>query len=62
MRLLGLSARSHDGILRVARTLADLEHADAVGAAQVAEAIQYRAIDRPVDGDRPAAPIPTRPL
>ncbi|HKQ98057.1 MAG TPA: YifB family Mg chelatase-like AAA ATPase, partial [Candidatus Polarisedimenticolia bacterium] len=57
MRLLGLSARAHDGILRVARTLADLDHRDEVGAAEVAEAIQYRAIDRPVEGDRPGSTI-----
>ena len=45
---LGLSAGAHDKVLRVARTIADLEGADTVGAAQVAEAIQYRALDRPV--------------
>ncbi len=45
---LGLSARAHDKVLRVARTIADLQGRDGVGAAQVAEAIQYRALDRPV--------------
>ncbi len=48
MEKLGLSARAHDKVLRVARTIADLEGADAVGAPHVAEAVQYRGLDRPV--------------
>jgi magnesium chelatase family protein len=44
---LGLSARAHDKVLRIARTLADLEGLEAVRSVHVAEAIQYRALDRP---------------
>ena len=43
---LGFSARAFDKVLRVARTLADLETEDAIHKHHVAEAIQYRTLDR----------------
>ena len=42
----GLSARAHDRVLRVARTIADLDKSDAVGHDHVREAVHYRALDR----------------
>ena len=42
---LSLSARAYHRVLRVARTIADLAAVEAVGSAQVAEAIQYRRLD-----------------
>jgi magnesium chelatase family protein len=62
MTRLDMSARAYDRIVRVARTIADLDHSEDIGPVHIREAVNYRNLDRATWGTvvTKAVPVATQ--